>query len=75
MADVYIALGSNLDSPHSQLDSALKAIAQHPDMQLIRVSSRYQTPPIGLQQPDLSMPQHGLVLNCLHWNCWMRCKR
>ena len=52
MADVYIALGSNLDSPHSQLDSALKAIAQHPDIQLIRVSSRYQTPPIGPQQPD-----------------------
>ncbi len=52
MADVYIALGSNMDSPHSQLDSALEAIAQHPHMQLSAVSSRYQTPPIGPQQPD-----------------------
>ena len=31
MADVYIALGSNMDSPHSQLDSALEALAQHPE--------------------------------------------
>ena len=52
MAAVYIALGSNMDSPHSQLDSALETIAQHPHMQLIGVSSRYQTPPIGPQQPD-----------------------
>ena len=52
MAAVYIALGSNMDSPHNQLDSALETIAQHPDMQLIGVSSRYQTPPIGPQQPD-----------------------
>ena len=52
MAVVYIALGSNMDSPHSQLDSALEAIVQHPELQLIGVSSRYQTPPIGPQQPD-----------------------
>ena len=52
MADVYIALGSNLDSPHRQLDSALEALVQHPHMQLIAVSDRYQTPPIGPQQPD-----------------------
>lgn len=52
MADVYIALGSNLDSPHQQLDSALEALAQHPNMQLVAVSNRYQTPPIGPQQPD-----------------------
>jgi len=52
MAVVYIALGSNMDSPQSQLDAALEAIAQHPELQLIGVSSRYQTPPIGPQQPD-----------------------
>ncbi|MDC1512611.1 2-amino-4-hydroxy-6-hydroxymethyldihydropteridine diphosphokinase [Porticoccaceae bacterium] len=52
MADVYIALGSNMDSPHQQLDSALEALAQHPNMQLVAVSNRYQTPPIGPQQPD-----------------------
>ena len=52
MADAYIALGSNMDSPHSQLDSALEALAQHPHIEIIGVSSRYQTPPIGPQQPD-----------------------
>ena len=52
MVDVYIALGSNMDSPHQQLDSALEALAQHPNMQLVAVSDRYQTPPIGPQQPD-----------------------
>ena len=52
MAVVYIALGSNMDSPHGQLDSALEALAQHPNMQLVAVSDRYQTPPIGPQQPD-----------------------
>ena len=52
MADVYIALGSNMDGPHSQLDSAFEALPQHPNIQLIAVSNRYQTPPIGPQQPD-----------------------
>jgi 2-amino-4-hydroxy-6-hydroxymethyldihydropteridine diphosphokinase len=52
MALVYIALGSNMDSPHGQLDSALEAITQQPDMELTALSSRYQTAPIGPQQPD-----------------------
>jgi 2-amino-4-hydroxy-6-hydroxymethyldihydropteridine diphosphokinase len=52
MAEVYIALGSNLDQPHKQLDSALESLALHADIDLIAVSSRYQTPPIGPQQPD-----------------------
>mgnify|MGYP001061638530 FL=1 len=52
MADAYIALGSNLDNPHEQLDRALKSLAQHAAIELIAVSSRYQTPPIGPQQPD-----------------------
>ena len=52
MADAYIALGSNLDNPHEQLDRALESLAQHAAIELIAVSSRYQTPPIGPQQPD-----------------------
>ena len=52
MAEVYIALGSNLDEPHKQLDSAFESLALHADIDLIAVSSRYQTPPIGPQQPD-----------------------
>jgi 2-amino-4-hydroxy-6-hydroxymethyldihydropteridine diphosphokinase len=74
MADVYIALGSNLDSPHRQLDSALEALAQHPHMQLIAVSNRYQTPPIGPQQPDfinaavqLNTEQQQNRVRSIHW--------
>ena len=52
MATVYIALGSNMDSPHSQLDSALAVLSQHPRIALVATSNRYQTPPIGPQQPD-----------------------
>ncbi|ETN92016.1 2-amino-4-hydroxy-6-hydroxymethyldihydropteridine pyrophosphokinase [Gammaproteobacteria bacterium MOLA455] len=52
MATVYIALGSNMDSPHSQLDSALAALSQHSRIALVATSNRYQTPPIGPQQPD-----------------------
>jgi 2-amino-4-hydroxy-6-hydroxymethyldihydropteridine diphosphokinase len=52
MADAYIALGSNLDNPHEQLDRALESLAQHAAIELIAISSRYQTPPIGPQQPD-----------------------
>ena len=52
MADAYIALGSNLDNPHEHLDRALESLAQHAAIELIAVSSRYQTPPIGPQQPD-----------------------
>lgn len=52
MAEVYIGLGSNLDGPHDQLDRALKSLSTSSDIELVAVSDRYQTPPIGPSQPD-----------------------
>lgn len=53
MNPVYISLGSNLQNPLHQVRSALDALAQLPDTQLIRTSSFYRTPPYGpADQPD-----------------------
>jgi 2-amino-4-hydroxy-6-hydroxymethyldihydropteridine diphosphokinase len=57
MADVYIGLGSNLEDrgtgPAGQLDRALKTISEHPMINLMAVSQRYQTRAIGPEnQPD-----------------------
>ena len=53
MKTVYIALGSNLDTPVMQLKSALAALAELPDSNLLKVSSFYQSKPLGPQdQPD-----------------------
>ena len=52
MAEVYIALGSNMHDPQKQLDSALQSLSAEPEIELARVSHRYQTPPIGPAQPD-----------------------
>lgn len=49
----YIGLGSNLNNPVSQLQQALQAIANIPITQLSKISSFYQTSPMGPQdQPD-----------------------
>ena len=53
MNKAYIGLGSNLDSPVSQLSRALLALRQLPQTELLRYSSYYLTKPIGPQeQPD-----------------------
>lgn len=53
MITAYIALGSNLNTPAEQLNSALKAIENLPQTQLIAASSFYQSKPLGPQdQPD-----------------------
>ena len=61
MPQVYIGLGSNLggdigdsdETPYKQLEHGLNAIAQHPRIELIKVSSFYQTTAIGpADQPD-----------------------
>lgn len=49
----YIALGSNLQQPQRQLQTALAALARLPDTQLIAQSSLYRSAPVGyLNQPD-----------------------
>lgn len=53
MSIAYIALGSNLNMPIAQLQSALKAIDRLPQTKLLNVSSFYQSKPLGPQdQPD-----------------------
>lgn len=55
MPKAYIALGSNLQNPIRQVQSALLAIANIPSTRLIKQSSLYQTAPIDCvhteQQP------------------------
>ena len=53
MVQVYIALGSNLNTPTEQLNSALAAISALPNTELKSVSGFYQSKPLGPQdQPD-----------------------
>ena len=49
----FIALGSNLDDPPGQIESALRALAALPQTRVARASSLYRNPPVGyLEQPD-----------------------
>lgn len=53
MTRVYIALGSNLASPLTQVNAAIAALGTIPDSRVVAVSSFYRTPPLGPQdQPD-----------------------
>ena len=47
MTQAFIALGSNLQNPVSQIKSAFLAIEKIPQTKLIKQSSLYRTPPIG----------------------------
>ncbi|TNG94109.1 2-amino-4-hydroxy-6-hydroxymethyldihydropteridine diphosphokinase [Pasteurellaceae bacterium USgator11] len=50
---VYIALGSNLDNPTAQLQSAVRALDALPNTQVTAVSAFYRSKPLGPQdQPD-----------------------
>nr|WP_202631449.1 2-amino-4-hydroxy-6-hydroxymethyldihydropteridine diphosphokinase [Cronobacter sakazakii] len=49
----FIALGSNLAEPLTQVNNALAALARIPDSRIVATSSFYRTPPLGPQdQPD-----------------------
>jgi len=53
MTRVYIALGSNLASPLTQVNAAIESLGTIPDSQIVAVSGFYRTPPLGPQdQPD-----------------------
>lgn len=53
MTLVYIALGSNLASPLTQVNAAIAALGTLPGSQVVAVSGFYRTPPLGPQdQPD-----------------------
>ncbi len=49
----YVGLGSNLQSPARQLDSAMDLLASIPQTRLIARSSLYRSAPFGgIEQPD-----------------------
>lgn len=53
MNKVYIGLGSNLNQPIVQLETAVQSLAEIKQTQLLKVSSFYQSKPVGfLDQPD-----------------------
>ncbi|ELY3541835.1 2-amino-4-hydroxy-6-hydroxymethyldihydropteridine diphosphokinase [Cronobacter turicensis] len=53
MTLAFIALGSNLAEPLSQVNNALAALARIPHSRIVATSSFYRTPPLGPQdQPD-----------------------
>lgn len=53
MTLTFIALGSNLAEPLSQVNNALAALARIPGSRIVATSSFYRTPPLGPQdQPD-----------------------
>jgi 2-amino-4-hydroxy-6-hydroxymethyldihydropteridine diphosphokinase len=49
----YIALGSNMESRYDYLLSALQQLQMHPYIQLVNVSSIYETDPVGYEDQDL----------------------
>lgn len=49
---VYIALGSNIGERKSYLDGAVRAFDQLADMDVVNVSSYYETAPYGMTEQD-----------------------
>ncbi|SLM62045.1 2-amino-4-hydroxy-6-hydroxymethyldihydropteridinepyrophosphokinase [Dickeya aquatica] len=70
---VYLALGSNLAQPLTQVQTALAALDDIADTRLVRCSSFYRSRPLGPQdQPDYlnavaeletTLPAHSLLEN------------
>lgn len=50
---VLVGLGSNLDSPARQIDTAFEMLGSLPDSELLSRSSLYRSAPLGgIEQPD-----------------------
>ncbi|WP_185233113.1 2-amino-4-hydroxy-6-hydroxymethyldihydropteridine diphosphokinase [Teredinibacter franksiae] len=71
---VFVGLGSNLDNPQQQVTQACASLSVQPNITLLRVSSWYQSKPVGPPQPDYingvaeletDLPAEAL-LNVLH---------
>lgn len=48
----YIAIGSNLGNPKQQVQSAVSALSQHPDIDITGMSRWYESLPVGPEQPN-----------------------
>ena len=58
----YIGLGSNLDQPHRQIQSALKALNDLSEVKVVTVSGFYQSEPYGeVEQDDFINAAAALV--------------
>ncbi len=53
VAKSYIALGSNLENPILQLNTAIQEIEAQDEIHNVIASSYYRTKPIGPEQPDI----------------------
>lgn len=76
----YIGLGSNLGEREDNIRAALEAIADLPDTDLVRVSSLYDTEPVGeVEQPNFLnaavMVDTELDARTLLWNLMLIEKR
>ena len=58
----YVGLGSNLQGPAYQLESAIEMLAAIPKTRLIATSSLYRSAPLGgIEQPDFVNAVAGLM--------------
>ena len=48
-ATAFVALGSNLDQPAMHVQRAMLDIDELPETELMRVSSLYETAPVGIE--------------------------
>jgi len=53
MKQAFVALGSNLANPITQVKSALAALEKLPNTHVLKKSSLYKTPPIGYEAEQL----------------------
>jgi 2-amino-4-hydroxy-6-hydroxymethyldihydropteridine diphosphokinase len=62
LVPAYVALGSNIDGPMSQVMRAFDALAALPGLRLVLRSSLYRSPPLGpVDQPDFVNAVAGLL--------------
>ena len=61
MTEVALGLGANLGDRCGSIIAALKALAQHPDVTVTRVSSIYATPPWGIVDQPAFLNAAALV--------------
>ncbi|MDI6809141.1 MAG: 2-amino-4-hydroxy-6-hydroxymethyldihydropteridine diphosphokinase [Candidatus Eisenbacteria bacterium] len=80
MRNVFIGLGSNLGEREASLKAAIEMLSKLPQTLLIRVSSLYDTAPVGeLDQPNflnaVAIIETGLSPRKLLWNLLLIEKR
>ncbi|WP_412519247.1 2-amino-4-hydroxy-6-hydroxymethyldihydropteridine diphosphokinase [Staphylococcus simulans] len=53
MTDVFLGLGSNVGDRENQLKEAIRLLGEQPGIEVVKVSSFYETEPVGyVDQPD-----------------------